>query len=153
MKVKSGGERNYYERGTLYHFDPSVNYKYIDTRIVGNFLDYPGSSTSNVEWAIGGISLHLTENYASSNEYYNDILGSPEYAENINATGQEYRTAIGYGAQGPTGSNKTICVAVFDKTSLWEVRQFMDDVVDCTYGVCLDGGSSSQIRYYWFYLG
>lgn len=147
------------KRGVLYHFDPAVNGSFIKTHVVDTYkdaTDYSGNSvgatSSNVKWAIGGYSLHLAKSYtgtASQQEtaYINDITGHPEYANSwAGKTNFDGRSAIGYGALGPSGSRRTIVLATFKNASVWEVRQFMKGL-GCSMGVHLDGGGSSQLRY------
>lgn len=145
------------KRGVLYHFDPAVNSSYIKTHVVDTYKDtsdYSGNSvgatSSNVKWAIGGYSLHLGKSYTGTDpeqQYINDITGHPEYANSwAGKTNFDGRSAIGYGALGPSGSYRTIVLATFENASVWEVRQFMKGL-GCTMGVNLDGGGSSQLRY------
>ncbi|GIP40555.1 hypothetical protein J31TS4_38350 [Paenibacillus sp. J31TS4] len=101
---------------------------------------------SNVQWAIGGISLYLGETLTES--AFNSRMVSekaPSYSSNV------ARTAIGY-----KGANKVILCTFFDGNDLWnggkgctiwDVRTVMKDKFGCTMGVNLDGGGSTQIRF------
>lgn len=152
------------KRGVLYHFSPSAGVLYMKTAVVKNYLDSTdhsgntvGATSSNVKWAIGGYSLHLNKAYSGTESqqetaYINDIVGHPEYANSwAGKTNFDGRSAIGYGARGPSGSSRSIVLATFKNASVWEVRKFMKGL-GCTMGVHLDGGGSSQLRYsrrYW----
>lgn len=132
-------------RGVMYHFNPRVGGMALDNRVVKSFTDYPGVGTSNaksVKWAIGGISLHLTQNYTST-QYYNAINASPEYAANIGSSSQTGRTAIAFAA---LNGRSTIILLTMKDATLWDVREFLRSY-GATTGVALDGGGSSQIRY------
>ncbi|MBJ6363966.1 phosphodiester glycosidase family protein [Paenibacillus sp. GCM10012307] len=84
---------------------------------------------------------------AQETAYINDIVGHPEYANSwAGKSNFDGRSAIGYGALGPSGSYKSIVLATFKNASVWEVRQFMKGL-GCTMGVHFDGGGSSQLRY------
>lgn len=165
--VKSGGEQTAgsthappgtdTKRGVLYHFNPAVSNSFINTHVVKHYkdtLDYEGNTVgataTNVKWAIGGYSLHLKKQYTSDDpekEYIDDINGTPEFANSwAGKTNYDGRSAIGYGALGPSGSYRSIVLATFQNASVWEVRQFMKGL-GCTYGVHLDGSGSSQLRY------
>ncbi|SEP33549.1 phosphodiester glycosidase family protein [Paenibacillus sp. OK076] len=141
------------KRGTMYYFNPSAGVSFFDTMPVKDFLDYPNSSTTNVQWAIGGYSLHPKKAYANSDAFYEDINGkgattkqptsNSENAYRFSPTSATARTAIGYRYH----DKKTkIVLAVFANHSAWSVRQFMADL-GCTFAIMLDGGGSSQIRY------
>ncbi|MBJ6363963.1 phosphodiester glycosidase family protein [Paenibacillus sp. GCM10012307] len=147
------------KRGVLYHFDPAVNLSFMKTHVVKKYNDTTdhsgntvGATANNVKWAIGGYSLHLQKTYtgtesAQETAYINDIVGNPEYANSwAGKTNFDGRSAIGYGATGPSGSNRTIVLATFENASVWEVRKFMKGL-GCSMGVHLDGGGSSQLRY------
>lgn len=127
-----------------------------DTTFLFNkrFFDFPvdhgGGSVDldNIQWAIGGTSLLLTENFSTPNEYYNAIAN--EQAPGYND--ERPRTAIGY-----KGGLKVILCTFFSADhpydpnkgcTLWDVRTVIKNKFGCTHiGINLDGGGSTQISY------
>jgi len=95
-------------------------------------------TASNVQWALGGLSLSLSETMTESAFY-------ASLEQDLSNTSNRSRTAIGYkggakiilctmlGANGGTGCN------------LWDVRCIMKDIHSCTMGLNLDGGGSTNI--------
>lgn len=141
------------KRGTMYYFNPAAGIQFLDAIPVKDYLDYPNSSITNVQWAIGGYSLYPTKSYVDDNAYYNEINGkgavdkqptsNSENAYRFSPTSSTARTAIGYRFH---DQKRKIVLAVFANHNAWSVRQFMASL-GCTYAVMLDGGGSSQIRY------
>lgn len=153
--VKTGGNKTAYansasgpltdtRRGVLYHFNPAhpITSLEIDNKVVLNWSDFIGATSSNVKWAIGGISLHLDKTYTST-EYYDVIKNSPEYGRNLGHASPNGRSAIGFAI---IGGQRKIILATFQNANYWEVRHFMKGL-GCTKGVHLDGSGSSQLRY------
>ncbi|MFD2115131.1 phosphodiester glycosidase family protein [Paenibacillus yanchengensis] len=144
-----GGKVN--KRGTLFHFSPLLNGQiHTAQKPVVDFSNYSGATRSNIKWAIGGYSLFLTNSYSSSDDYYNDIqavscANNTENASRFTPKSPNKRTAIGYRYDSTHG--RQIVLAVFKSATAWEVRNFMKDMMDCSIGVMLDGGGSSQMRW------
>lgn len=143
------------KRGTMYHYDPSHNYVYLDTAVVKDATD-TGASLKQIKWAIGGYSLFPWKVYNNSDEYFNDINGNGDpsncnaivtgsenaYRLNPKSTSQS-RTAIGW-----RGFGRKIVLVVFQAESAWGVRKYMMEDMNCTHhAIMLDGGKSSSMRY------
>jgi len=143
------------KRGVMYHIQ-SGSTSTVKVDVVKNFLDSPGTTRTNVKWAIGGYSLHLGKTYGSGDSnfdaYYTEINGdgdpslctaakdNSENAYRLEPKNNRQRTAIGY-------KNGKIYLAVFAGSNAWEVRRFLKSNLGCTLGIMLDGGGSSQMRY------
>ncbi|ANX00660.1 hypothetical protein CSTERLE_03160 [Thermoclostridium stercorarium subsp. leptospartum DSM 9219] len=106
---------------------------------------------SDVKWAVGGISLHLSENFSKAADYYSRLSNDKEW--DVDNKADRPRTAIGY-----KGGKKIILCTIFDGDditkdgagygcNLWDVRTIMKDKFGCTMGLNLDGGGSTQISY------
>lgn len=143
-----GGKVN--KRGTFFSFVPSNGVYNTWPQAVVDFSDFSGANRNNIRWAIGGYSLFLGTSYSSSAGYYTDIQadGCANNSENASRFGPKSankRTAIGFRNHNVYG--KQIVLAVFESASAWDVRTFMKDTMECSMGVMLDGGGSSQMAY------
>lgn len=117
---------------------------------------------SNITWGIGGINLYIGDNTITSetsliSRIKADVDAVTDAAYRVangyvvDMTSKLARTAIGYKAPGK------VVLAAFVKNSdytsrtgaadIFDVRQIMKNELNCTFGLLLDGGSSTQISY------
>jgi len=152
--VKSNGSQNAISRGTLIKLKNNLaDGTFIFTKKMTSFPITHNSYTvniSNVQWAIGGISLLLDDTSITSSSDFSTKISSenpPAYSTD------RPRTAIGY-----KGGNRVILCAIFDGDDLWnggsgygcnvyDVRTIMLNKFNCSMGVMLDGGGSTQISF------
>lgn len=105
-------------------------------------------SLSNVKWAVGGNSLHLDQSYTKS-DYLNRLSDDGEIVPD--GLNNRPRTAIGYKA-----GKKIVLATIVDANNIWDesygcdiwdVRTVMKNVFNCTKGLNLDGGGSTQMSF------
>ncbi|MEK3881010.1 phosphodiester glycosidase family protein [Paenibacillus sp. FSL M7-0420] len=152
----NGTSSKLFRRGTMFHFSPDLNDgTFLKVQVLHNYTDVKDNSgnavpSSRIKWAIGGLSLHLNENYTTSTQFYSrtspnpkgictDIEENASSVNNVCDNAARARTAIGYKA------GRKIILAAIESASVWDVRGIMKSL-DCTMGISLDGGSSTGIR-------
>lgn len=127
---------------------------------------YSGDSVqlSNIKWGVGGINLYVNDSSITSetaliNRIKSDVDAVTEsqfrtttgYDDQIQLRNPLARTAIGYKAPG-----KVVLAIFVNPNSMtdaagvataYQVRQIMKNELNCTMGLLLDGGNSTQMSY------
>ncbi|WP_190944969.1 phosphodiester glycosidase family protein [Paenibacillus sp. UASWS1643] len=144
VAVKNGGERTpkRFKRGTLFCYNAEAQASQItcSEHVVTEVTEYPGQR-SWINWAIGGLSLHVRRNLGK--EAYYAKVNAEESPSGIGSFGsgvKRARTFIGY-----KPSNQRVIMGYIRSAEAYEVRGVLI-ALGCTEGVMLDSGSSSQIK-------
>ncbi|MHB0862673.1 phosphodiester glycosidase family protein [Paenibacillus sp. SEL3] len=142
--VRTGGHKTPkgYRRGTFFCYNPEDSTADItcSSHVVEFPNEYPGL-TRWINWAIGGLSLHLDLDL-NSRRYYS-MVRDEEHTDSIGSFGPGQarpRTLIGY-----KPSNKRVVLAYVANAEVFDARGVLREL-GCTTGVMLDSGSSSQIK-------
>lgn len=142
-EVRNDGERHAggYVRGTLVSFRPGGNMPAVVTRYRINHISDTGIPLSWINWAIGGMSLHLSVTFADEESFTEKVVDE-EHAQSINGVSPAYtapRTAVGYKSSG------AVVIAAAPNATPWMLRLIMKDL-GCYEAVMLDGSDLSQLR-------
>jgi hypothetical protein len=143
VAVHTAGDGNSgYNRGTMICYSPSgTPYIYLARP---KLLSDVG--LSNINWAIGGISMNLSNTFSGAQAYIDDLKNSNEHPEGVvgfdaSTTSTYHRSAIGYRAS----DNKIIMLATSEAT-VWNVRDIMKTYIGCDQAIFLDGNPSTELR-------
>ncbi|ORX92082.1 hypothetical protein K493DRAFT_354882 [Basidiobolus meristosporus CBS 931.73] len=129
-----------YTRGTMICHQDSNGALTADVAVIRHIKESK-IEEENIQWAIGGYSLHLDKSY-TDHEYMMKLYVE-EHACSINEVGRgrcTHRSALGF-----RRTDGKMVLASFRSCSVLEVRNAMKHDYQCDIGIMLDGGGSSQI--------
>lgn len=133
VAVKAGGQKTPlgFKRGTLFCYNAEAQASQItcSEHVVTEVTEYPGQR-SWINWAIGGLSLHVRRN-----------LGKEAYYAKVSAE----ESPSGIGSFGSGVKRARTLIGYIRSAEAYEVRGMLISL-GCTEGVMLDSGSSSQIK-------
>lgn len=143
VEVRHNGEHTGggYSRGTLIAYRPPGTNSQVIKRFVIKHISEAGIPLNCIDWAIGGLSLHLGDTTLNIESSLTKKIVSAEHAQSVNGVYPAYRsdrTAIGY-------KNNKVILAIIKEATPWECRKVMK-TLRCNDAIMLDGSTCSQMR-------